>query len=776
MSRTAAQSAPRRKEDARLLRGAGRFVDDVHLDRMVEGAFVRSSRAHAEIVSVDASAALAAGALLVLTAADLPFNDRPWVTRYWHAAIRGGLPRFLATDRVRFVGEPIAFVVADDRYRAEDLAALVEVAYRELPVIATVADAVRPDAPRLHPDWLGNVGAHFQQATGNADAALRGAAHRVRETFSFVRQAPLPLETRGIVADYDEARQALTVWMSTQAHYNVRQNLSSILDLPEYQVRVVCEDVGGGFGAKSRTYVEELVVSHASRRLRRPVKWIEDRFENLQATTHSRAIDVDIELGCDEGGALLALKAQLRLDMGGYVFTSGIMTAEVAAGFIANAYRIPNFRVDVSCIGTNKTPIATYRGAGAPEAAFPIECLMDLLAKRAGLTPVELRRRNLIRPADLPHELERSLAGIPLRFESGDFPALLDQALADSGYSRDVVTEADGCRTAWGLAACIEGSGFVNFETAVIRADALGNVTVTSGMSTQGQGQHTTYAQVAAETLGVDFERVDVRMGDTQLVPFGRGAFASRGAIFGANAVLGAAERLREKILAVAADMLQAPADALTIAHGRIVRAAGGDTDLDIAAIARAVSPGGSHFAGEPALEAQYVYGSDQPLTFGGAVHVARVRLDPRTGFFRVLDYFVSHDAGRALNAMIVEGQIIGGVIDGIGGALYSELIYSDEGQLVTSTMADYLVATAPDLPRVRLGHVETRPGTNPLGVRGIGEGGLIPTAAVIANALAHAIAPGATGHEAPLYTLPLRPERVYTACRLATHRLVAPP
>lgn len=763
---------PLRKEDARLLRGRGRFVDNIHLDRMVHGAFIRSQMAHAKIVGIDASAALAAGALAVITAADLPFADKPWVTRYWHDAIRNGLPGFLARDRVRYVGEPIAFIVAADRYVAEDLAALVEIDLEPLTAFGSTAAALAAGASRLHPDWVDNIAAAFSHVHGHADDAMANATHRVSRRFSFARQTPLALEGRGIVAEYDRERNGLTVWMSTQAHYNVRQNLASILDVPEYQVRVIAEDVGGGFGAKSRCYPEEIIVAHAARLLQRPVKWIEDRFENLQATTHSRAIDVDIELGCDAVGRFVALRADVVTDVGAYIHNSGIMTSEIVPAHITNGYKIANVKVDVRCVGTNKTPIATYRGAGQPEAAFPIECLVDVLAKELGISALSLRERNLIEPSDLPFLSGGILATIPMRFESGDFPALVAKAVEDSGYDEAVNVTADGCREAWGMACGIEASGLVNFESALIRIDITGNVIVFSGMTTQGQGQLTTYAQVCAEALGVDFERIQVRMGDTQLVAFGRGAFASRGAVFGASAVHQAALALRSKTLGYAATLLQCNVTELAIVEGVVRRANGEDTGLDFGTIARSVMPGGVLFEGEGALEAQHIFKADQPLTYGMSVHMAHVRLDPRTGFFSVRDYLVAHDAGRSLNPMIVEGQVVGGAVDGIGGALFSELIYDEEGQLLTGSLADYLVATAPEVPRVRLAHMETRPGTNPLGVRGVGEAGVIPAAPAIANALARAIDHRHSGHESPLFTLPLKQERVYQAVLAAAARL----
>ena len=765
---TLAGQSPLRKEDARLLRGGARFVDNVRLDRMAHGAFVRSPFAHAEIVAIDGARALAAGALAVLTARDLPFNDRQWIVRYWHPSIRNGLPKFLAGDRVRFVGEAVAFVVAPDRYRAEDFVQLVEVEYRPLPTIASIASARAEGAMLLHPEWHGNVAAEFEHHNGDAARALATSEHRARRRFRFVRQAPVPLETRGVVADFDAGRRSLTVWLSTQPHYNARQNLSSLLGLAEHDVRVICEDVGGGFGSKSRPYAEEAIAAHASRMLRRPVKWIEDRLENLRATTHSRAMDVDLEIGCDARGRLAALKAEIVVDIGAYVFTSGVATAEVAAAHIANGYRFPNISIAVRCIGTNKTPIGTYRGAGQPEAAFPLECLLDVIAKEIGSSAAELRARNLVRPEDMPYRVGTSLFGNDLVYESADFPGALATAIEAARYTEEVEIAPSGDRVAYGIGCGVETGGLVNFESARVRVDPDGTVAIASGISSQGQGQFTTYAQVCAEALGVPFERISVRLGDTDLVPFGRGAFAARGAVMGANAVLGAAQRLRAKLLGHAAVLLQCRAAELDIADGWLTFRDGRATDLTVGALARAVAPGGALFDGDPALEASYVYEAGQPLTSGFSVHIAKIRLDPHTGFLRVLEYLVTHDAGRALNRMIVDGQVVGAVADGIGGALFSEMIYDPDCQPMTGSLADYLVATAPDIPRVRVLHVDSPSSTNPLGVRGVGEGGIIPVAAALANAVARAIDPARTGHEEALFSLPLKPERVLAACRRA--------
>ncbi len=756
-----------RREDARLLTGCARFTDDILLDRTVHAAFVRSPVAHAEIAGIDTRAAHEAGALLVLTAADLPFIERSLILRYAHASVRHAMMPFLARGRARFAGEPVALVVADSRYEAEDFAALVEVDYRPLPAIASTAAALAAEAPALHAAWPGNVAASFRHETGDADAAFARCAGRIARTFEHARQAPMPLETRGCVADFDAGRDFLTLHVSTQTHYAVRQNLAHILEMPEEGIRVIAEDVGGGFGSKSRPYCEEVVIGHASRVLGRPVKWIEDRFEHFQATTHSRATETELEIGYDGDGRILALRGRLTVDVGAYIFTSGIITAEVASGHCAGPYKIPNVSLDVVCVGTNKTPLATYRGAGQPEATFPLETLLDMAARDLGISAPEIRSRNLVAPADMPYAPHIPYAGPRCRFESGDFPALLERAVAGSGYGETVEAAGAHEQAAWGLACGIESTGFIGFESAEVRIDGAGNVTVLSGMSSQGQGQATTYAKVCAETLGVDPERVTVRMGDTGLLPFGRGAFASRGAVVGANAVAGAASQVRDEALARAAVLLQEKPEALSIEAGGIVRPGGEGTALSLGEIARATGPGGPLFEGRPGLSAHCIFDTEGTLTFALSIHVVRLAVDLRTGIWRILDYYVVHDIGRHLDSAIVDGQVAGGAVEGIGGAMLSELLYDDDGQLLTGNLADYAVIAAPEAPTIRLDRLETAPTTNPLGVRGVGEGGVIPAAAAIANAVSRAIGAGGSGRAAPLRRVPLRPEAVLRAIKL---------
>ena len=722
-----------RVEDHRLLTGQARFVDDLHLDRMVHAAFVRSPHAHAAIGRIDREAALAAGALAVITADDLPFiGERLFIPR-WHPSVRKMLPPFLATDRVRYVGEPVAMLIAPDRYLAEDLASLVAVDYQPLVPVASCAAAMLPDAARIHEEWLGNVAASYTHEVGDAAEAMRAAPRRRTQVFRFGRQTGLPLETRGCVADFDAGRGTLTVTLSSQVHYAVRQNLAMLLRLPEHAIRVVADDVGGGFGSKSRVYQEEILIAQASRVLRRPVKWIEDRLENLQATTHSRGFETTLELGYDEAGRILAMQGHLLVDVGAYVFTSGIITAEVASSHAMGPYKIPHAAIEVLCVGTNKTPLATYRGSGQPEATFPLECMLDAVAVELGLSADELRARNLIAPADLPYPVKSSYAG-PCQIESGDFPAILRRAVASSGYHERVEVTGDGRDSAWGLALGLESTGFLNYESARVQIDAGGNVLVFSGLTSQGQGQATTLGRVCARALGVDECRITLRLGDTQLLPFGRGTFASRGAVVGGNAVHGAASRLRERVLGYAGQLLQADPATLTIEHGRIVK--GEPTSLSVGDIARAVQPYGPLYDGTGALEESFIFDTKNQLTFALSAHVAKVAVDRQTGDCQVIDYLVVHDTGVMLDQAIVEGQIIGAVADGIGGTMLSEVLYDEQAQPLSGNLADYLVLTSAEAPRVRLDHLTTIPTTNPLGVRGVGEGGIIAVAPAVVNAI----------------------------------------
>lgn len=754
-----------RAEDYSLLTGRGSFVDDIHMDRMAQAVFVRSPIAHARIKSIDTEPAQKAGAILILTAKDLPFIEKRLAARYWHPSIRKVLPTFLAVDVVRYVGEAVALVVAEDRYRAEDLAELIEVDYEPMEAVAKAGQGVSPGSEPLHSEWPGNVAAQFRHSIGDADVALGRSARRMERRFYFHRQGGMPLETRGCVANYDHAQEALTIWTSTQTHYAVRANLAEILQLPEQSVRVRAESVGGGFGAKSRPYHEEVLISYASRLIGRPVKWIEDRLEHMQATTQSRGIETALELGYDNSGRVEALRGRLVVDIGAYVFTSGIITAEVAAAHCCGPYKIPNVAVDVFCVGTNKTPLATCRGAGQPEATFPLECLLDLIAADVGISAAEIRDRNIVRPQDMPYDPSISYGGSKGIFESGDFPAMIQRAMLTSGYHEKVEQGPRGERIAWGMACGLEATGLINFETARVRVDGSGVVHVDCGLTSQGQGQVTALRDICAETLGVSPRYVVVRLGDTDLLGFGRGTFASRGAVMGGNAVAGAAAKVRRKILAGAAQLLQCVPEMLNISDGLVVRADGTATALSLRDIAQACQPNGLLFSGDvAALEDTYVFDNKNTVTMALSVHAAKVAVDERTGGCSVVDYVVVHDAGRMLVPKVVEGQIVGGAAEGIGCTLFSEFVHDEEGQLLTGSLADYLLISAPETPEIRIDHLETKATTNPLGIRGVGEGGTIAAPPAIVNAVRRAIGPREVELQEQLFRLPLRPDNVLRA------------
>lgn len=760
---SSAKTDYRRAEDAVLLSGRGRFVDDLHLDRMTHAVFLRSPHAHARIRSINRDRAMAAGALAVFIAEDLDFAERRLIARYWHPSIRRVLPPFLAGERVRFVGEPIALVIAEDCYQAEDFAQLVDVDYEELPALGTPSAAMDACAVALHAEWPNNIAAQFQHKIGDAKSAIEVSDRKIKRNFSFRRQGGMPLETRGCVAEFDPHANMLTVWSSTQTHYAVRMNLAELLQLSEQNVRVITGHVGGGFGAKSRPYIEEIVVAHASRSIGRPVKWIEDRLEHMMATTQSRGIDTEIELGYDEEGIIQSLNARLTVDVGSYIHASGIITAEVAAAHCCGPYRIPNATVDVVCVGTNKVPLATCRGAGQPEATFPLECMIDLIAKDLRLSATEVRRRNLIRPSDMPFDPGIRYGGCVSAFESGDFPELLDRTIKESGYSEKPAFGQSGERIAWGLACGVESTGLINFESARVSVDTNGQVVVASGLTSQGQGQYTTLQRVCAETLGVDRSNVRVELGDTGLIKFGRGTFASRGAVMGGNAVLGAATALREKALRIAAQLLQVQAQSLDMREG-VVFQGDAPTALRLNDLATAIQPGGPLHSGDMALEATYVYDSKNVITLALSIHAAKVSISEQTGACRVLDYFVMHDAGRMLDPIIVEGQIVGGAIEGIGCTLLSEFKFDESGQLLTGSLADYLLINAADAPRIRVGHMQTIPKTNLLGVRGVGEGGTIAAPPAIVNGIVRALNFTENGLEQELFALPIAPEALMKA------------
>jgi aerobic carbon-monoxide dehydrogenase large subunit len=738
------RSLPRREDD-RLLRGAGRFVADLARPGQLHAHFVRSPVAHARLLGVDAAAALALpGVAGVFTALDLPAGTLPpflWDTppEKLVAALRPLLrpchPPLLPADRVRYAGQAVAVVLAADRYLAEDVAELVEVDYDPLPAVTDPEAALAPGAPLVHDGWDDNVAVRFEVRRGDAEGALAAAQVVVRERFAVQRQAPLPLETRGALADYDPDGGLLTLWSTTQNAHPLRRAVSRVAGLAPERIRVVAPDVGGGFGGKGVLYPEDLIVALLALRTGRPVKWVEDRAEHLRSAIHAREQVHHVELGLDGEGRLLALRDRFVVDSGAFN-PLGLVIPYNTIAHLQGPYRIPSLEAVATAVLTNKVPAAPYRGAGRPEAVFAVERAIERAARALDLDPVELRLRNLLGPDELPYRagiLYRD--GEPLVLDGGDYPAALRRAAELADYAGAKAAAADGRRLGAGVACYVEGTGIGPFEGAQVRVDRDGRVLVRTGACSQGQGHATVLAQVCAERLGVDPGAVTVVGGDTAGLDRGWGTVASRSAVVAGNAVAAAALTVRDQAVARAAAMLEVAEADLVVDDGRVAVAGAPERGLDLGELAGAAEAGGAELA---AVE----YFEPPTVTWANGAHAAVVEVDPGTGEVRVLRYAVVHDCGRPINPAIVDGQVHGGVAQGIGGALFEELVYDEEGQLLSGTLADYLVPTAADVPPIALAHAETPSPLNPLGVKGVGEGGAIPGPAAIANAVEDALAP----------------------------------
>jgi carbon-monoxide dehydrogenase large subunit len=757
----------RRVEDDRLLRGGGRFVADLSRPGQLHAHFVRSPLARAQITSIDASKALELpGVAGVYTHEHVPAGPMPpflWdsppakLVGALRPELRPCHPPLLPADEARFAGQAVAVLLAEDRYLAEDAAELVEVDYQPLEVVTDARAALDPLAPVLHGGWDSNVAVRFEVRKGDAAAALDRSDLVIRERFEVQRQAGLPLETRGALADWDGA--TLTLWSSTQNAHPLRRAMSRVAGLDPEQVRVIAPDVGGGFGVKGVLYPEDLLVGLLALRTGRPVKWIEDRAEHLRSAIHAREQVHQVELGMTSDGRIVALRDHIVVDCGAFN-PLGLVIPYNTIAHLMGPYRVPHLEAVATGVITNKTPTAPYRGAGRPEAVFAMERALELAARALDADPLELRLRNLVRPDEMPFA-----AGIPYRdgeplmLDGGDYPRALRRAaeLVDYAGVRAAGVEADRRPIGVGLACYVEGTGIGPFEGAAVAVGPDGRVTVRTGACSQGQGHATVLAQVCADHLGVVPEDVTVVGGDTAGIDRGWGTVASRSAVVAGSAVAAAAAAVRQRILEIAGDLLEAAPVDLRVEGARVVTAGAPQRGLDLGEVARAAAAGGGTLAATEYFEPPTV-------TWANGAHAAVVEVDRDTGEVRVLRYGVVHDCGRVINPAIVDGQVRGGVAQGIGGALYEELTYDQEGQLTSGTLADYLVPTAGEVPRIDLEHLETPSPLNPLGLRGVGEGGAIPGPAVIANAVEHALRGSAStpgGRDPVVRRTPLSPTHV---------------
>lgn len=768
-----------RKEDPRLLTGQGRFVADVQPPGVVHMVVVRSPYAHARVHAVDLSAARAQpGVLLAKAARDFqpPLGRLPSIVS--HPRMRHAMPYVLAQGVVRYVGEPVAVVVARNRYQAEDAAELVEVSYEPIPAVMDPEQVQGPGVPELHPEAPGNLMAHVPIRVGDPDGAFARATHVVRARLRIGRCSPQPMETRAVVVEPDGRglRRELRVWLTTQSPHTARRILAHLLGMDEDRIRVIAPDVGGGFGAKNRFYPEYVLAARLALELERPVKWVGDRVEDFLSTYQERDQVQDLELAVDPCGRVLGLRGRVVSDSGAYDSSFGIVPPLTTAMTLVGPYRIPNIALDVVCVYTNKTPLAPYRGAGRPQGVFGIERLMDLAAQALGLDPVELRRRNLLRPEDLPYD-----TGVPRRdglgtmvYDSGDYPALFERALRlldyDGWRARQRAAWQEGRYIGIGAVPYVEMSGLGPYETATVRVDPSGRIHVYAGCASQGQGHETVLAQIVAERLGVRFEDVDVIVGDTGLVPTGIGTFASRSAVAAGNAVREAALRVRRKVLQMAAYLLEASSEDLELTDGVVWVRGAPDRAIPLGVLAQVASgpnldatrlPRGLRFSPDlqPGLEATYAFDATA-LSYAYGTHAAVVEVDPETGTVQILRYVIAHDCGIELNPLLVRGQIVGAFLQGLGNALYEELAWDESGQPLVRTYMDYLIPTAMEVPDLVIAHTETPSPTNPEGVKGVGEGGTLPVPAVLNAAVEDALRPVGVR----LFRSPLNPEQIVQA------------
>ncbi|MBP5858585.1 xanthine dehydrogenase family protein molybdopterin-binding subunit [Marivibrio halodurans] len=755
------QSTPRVEDDA-LLRGKARFVDDLTAPGVLHAAFLRSPVAHARLLGLDLEEARAIpGVVAILTLADLKdvLTEERLPLQFISKTLPPDItPYVLAKDEMLYVGEPVAVVLADSRATAEDAASIIGIDLEEMTPVGDLRAAVEPDAPPVCSTRAGNVCEAFEVGYADVDAAFREAAHSVRLSMNQHRGGAHPIEGRGILAEPD-AGGGLVVRSSTQLAHEARAFLVALLDLDENRLRVVTPDVGGGFGAKFLLYPEEVVASAAALLLGRPVKWIEDRREHFLAAIQERDQLWEIEAACDAEGRLLGVRGSMIHDAGAYV-PQGINLAYNAVTAYPGPYVLPAYHMDVRVGMTNKVPTIPVRGAGYPEGTFAMERTLDALAARVGIDRVEIRRRNLVPAESIPYATPlKSRSGAGITYDSGDFPALLDQvleAIDHAGFeARRAEAARAGRRLGIGVACGIKGTGRGPYESAIVRVGRSGKVTVFTGAMPMGQGLKTAMAQICGDALGLPPDRIEVICGDTGTIPLGIGGFASRQTVVAGSSVARASAAVREKAIRIAAHLLEADGGDIELVDGE-ARVKGTNVGIDLRAIAASAhgSPGYALPPGvDPGLEASENF-MPKGLTYGMGAHAVEVAVDEETGLVTLTRYAVVNDCGRAINPRMVEAQIHGGVVHGIGNALFEYMDYDDQAQPVTTTLADYLMVTAPEVPRIDVRIAEYPSPLNPLGVKGVGEAGCLPVAPAIASAVEDALGV----REAAIQRVPLSP------------------
>jgi aerobic carbon-monoxide dehydrogenase large subunit len=783
----------KRTEDPRLIKGLAHYVDDIRLPDTLHVAFVRSIYAHAKITGIDVTeAAKAPGVVAVYTGKDIATAVGPVPCAAALPDLKVPDYRVLATGKALFVGHPIAAVVATDKYLARDAADLISVDYEELPVVVDV-EASAKGGPVIHEQFGNNIAYTLTSGEGDIEAALKSADHIVSQRMVHQRLAPIAMEGRGVLARYFPGEEELTLWSSTQIPHLMRTQVALMIGLPENKLRVITPEVGGGFGSKLNVYAEEALLSWISIQLGKPVKWIESRRENVQGTIHGRAQVGTVEVGCKNDGTITGLRYNVVADLGAYhqLLTPAIPT--LTGLMLSGAYRIPAIQMNVTGAFTNKMSTDAYRGAGRPEATYVVERAMDIVAAELKMDPVEVRRKNFPGKDEFPFHTATGLD-----YDSGDYEAALDKALDLSGYAKlreeQTKARAEGKIIGIGMSSYVEICALGpsqampagGWESATVRIEPTGKVTVMTGASPHGQGQETSFAQIAADELGVDLNDVTVIHGDTAIVQYGIGTFGSRATAVGGTAVLIAIQKLKEKAAKIAAHVLQCEASGLAFEAGRYSRAAAAAaaTGVSEPIVPVGEAPAGAlpepdtegrktltiqeialiaHIAKElppdtePGLSATYFF-EPKNFTFPFGTHICVVEIDKETGETKFLRYVAVDDCGKVINPLLVDGQIHGGIVQAIGQALYEEVVYDEQGQLVTGELMDYAIPRASQLPWFELDRTETPSPSNPLGVKGVGEAGTIGATPAVVNAIVDALSPYGVKH----LDMPARPEKIW--------------
>ena len=751
-------SPVKRLEDARLLPGRGRFVDDIKLPNMLHAAILRSPIAHGLLKSIDTSAARAMpGVQAVITAADLPDTIPCVPLRLMPMdALKPLAQPVMARSKVRYVGEALVVVLANSAARAEDALAAIAVDIEPLAAVASSHDALT-GASLLFEDWGSNKAITYTASKGEADATFATAAYVRREQFATQRHLALPMEARGVLADWDEASQQLTIHGAAKVPFANRRILAAMIDLPETSIEMIENDVGGGFGARGEFFAEDFLIPFASRHAKRPVKWIEDRREHLLTTGHAREMMCDIEIACTGDGTILGLRGDIWVDAGAYYRTNGTISPRNVAQFMSGPYRIPHIDLTSHVMMTNKAPIGTYRGPGRFEADFFRERFFDIVAKDLNIDPVEFRRLNLVTEPEMPYRLA-DIAPLPVEEEldSGDNLMTLDRCLEEFGWAEKEKLRGqliDGLYHGAAIGCFLEGGAAGPKENARMVLEEDGSVEVSVGSTAVGQGVLTVLTQIAADALELPIERIRLRHGSTAYVSEGFGSYHSRSTVMGGSAILLAAEALRDHIRTAAAKQFACETSSIEIVDGLATTAQGDSVTL-------------GELAGDvPSVEESF-HNHKHTYAYGSAA--AHITVDAETGEIALIDLLLVEDVGRIVNPLTLKGQAIGGIVQGLGGAFLEHMIYDGNAQLVSASLAEYLLPSAPDFANIRAIMLEEKPSPiNPLGLKGAGEGGVLPMGALMANAVASALK--SLGIEPK--ALPLSPPNIWRLMEAARNR-----